>query len=167
MKKAIMALIALGATVVANAAAISWSITSNKTYEGYSVYLTTVNSFKSMDDVTANLLGTSGNTGSLGLATATARNATAAGSALGLDAETGYDFYYVFVNDKKDYWVSSVQSLTTNAETAAAAKSTFSATAANALLGGSSAGNLSVPEPTSGLLLLLGMAGLALKRKVA
>ena len=130
------------------------------------MYLTRINTFAALSDVTGNLLGTSGNTGTTALATSTARNATATGSALGLTGETSYDFYYVFIKGD-DYWVSDKQTVATNAETAGPAAVQLTATASNALLSGAKSGSFAVPEPTSGILLLLGIAGLALKRKRA
>lgn len=166
MNKIIIAIASIAMTCSLHAASVSWSITAKTDYVDYNVYIATANTFASLSDLTKNLLGTSGNTGVLAKATATARNATASGGANGLTGETSYDFYYVFVNGD-DYWVSSKQSVTTGAETASPATVTFSATNTNALLAGDKSGSFAVPEPTSGLLLLLGMAGLALKRKRA
>ena len=167
MKKIMIALIALGMGIAANAASVNWSITTAKANVGYDVYITTTASIASMDDISNNLLGNEGNTGVTALPTATSRNAGASGAIQGLDAETSYEFYYVFVNENKQFWVSDKQTVTTGAETAAAATASLSATNSNALLNSSASGTLSenVPEPTSGLLLLLGVAGLALRRK--
>ena len=167
MKKIMIALIALGMGIAANAASVNWSVTTAKGNAGIDVYLTTTSSIASMDDITSNLFGNSGNQGETALATSTARNATATGAVGGLTENTTYEFFYVFVNEDNQFWVSDKQTVTTAAETAAAATASLSATNSNALLNSTASGTLSenVPEPTSGLLLLLGVAGLALRRK--
>ncbi len=90
----------------------------------------------------------------------------------GGDSEVGADTYFVcFYSDSaKDYmYVSNVAALEGGQIHFGAQNSTSSADAKSASSGFSGAGwySSSVPEPTSGLLMLLGVAGLALRRKRA
>ena len=80
------------------------------------------------------------------------------------DAVVGdsYTFYFV-IEDEKGTFTSS-----TSKSFQAAATQTTTVAFGNMATATQNAGNwAAVPEPTSGLLLLLGMAGLALKRKRA
>ena len=72
----------------------------------------------------------------------------------------------LYVTKDEDYYMGNVGSYTFEADV------TYSESGMASLIGGATSGTTatawqSVPEPTSGLLLLLGMAGLALKRKRA
>ena len=86
---------------------------------------------------------------------------------LGLAGETTYYAYAVIfdtedITDTSNYIVSTVKSVTTLSNDSALNRSiSFGSQAA------ATWNTVAVPEPTSGLLLLLGMAGLALKRKRA
>lgn len=91
------------------------------------------------------------------------------------NAGSSYNLYFAILDGDKIYF-SNEKSVTGNGSAAGASlafgtqnnnTTTFSATAPSGT-GFAGAGHWSsVPEPTSGLLLLLGMAGLALKRKQA
>ena len=70
------------------------------------------------------------------------------------------------VADANNYFVSETKSGSINAAGSNATLA-FGTFASQVAATGSSGGWVAVPEPTSGLLLLLGMAGLALKRKRA
>ena len=165
MKKIMMIIAAFAIAGSLKAASVNWTFSASGTNFGdYAVYLTSVGSgFESVADIEASMIGT----GAKGTTVAGSRTSSATGTITGLTAEKTYDFFYVAVKGD-DYWVSSAQTVTTGAESAGAAASTFSAANGKTLLSGAATGSFSsVPEPTSGLLLLLGMAGLALKRKVA
>ena len=168
MKKIMLALCAAVIATAVNAASVSWAYNATgKTWDGYTVYLTTTaGTFDSVDAIKEKLLSTSNASGAL---IAGSRNSLASGTITGLAETTSYDFFFTVVNEATgDYWVSTAQKVTTNAESAGAATASFSAANGASLLKGTPTGKFSsVPEPTSGLLLLLGMAGLALKRKVA
>ena len=165
MKKIMIAFAIAAVAAISHAAAFNWTVNAGTQYADYKVYLTSsAGTFANIDAITEALVGASGNTGTL---VAGSRSATVSGGVKGIASEGSVDYYYVFVKDN-DYWVSGKQSIVAVAETATPNKNTFSATNANALLSGSATGSFSsAPEPTSGLLLLFGMAGLALKRKVA
>ena len=91
------------------------------------------------------------------------------------DATTAYNFYFAIV-DGDNMYLSNLKSVTTSGSATAPTTTAFgtqnnSTTTFSSVApakGFQGAGHWSaVPEPTSGLLLLLGMAGLALRRKQA
>ena len=174
MKKAIILTLTIGVAIVTQAASFKWSASAGTAYEGYSVYVAKGNSYATLAALQGDLLGSSGNSGTLAKASASARNATASGTIDGLaakasasDANIDYNFYFVFVKDN-NYWVSAQQTASIGTELDAAPTVSLSQSAGTTLLGGAATGSFgAVPEPTSGLLLLLGIAGLALKRKRA
>ena len=80
----------------------------------------------------------------------------------GLTAEVDYNFYYVLTDSNgtlKSAVKSNITALGTGSQTIGFGN--------QATYTGNSGNWQAVPEPTSGLLLLLGVAGLALKRKRA
>ena len=186
MKKMIMALAAVAVAAVANAASVDWATAKNtitmydgSVASGVTAYILNADSsaystlIAALTDgsATAENIATfdayvgSGNTGSgkkAGLATGTASSSDfAAGNTYNLvyvifDKDGAQDYFYTSSVAAGKAWVTAdEQTLATSAEWATdSAAGTWTAVQ-------------SVPEPTSGLLLLLGMAGLALKRKRA
>ena len=89
---------------------------------------------------------------------------------------TQYTMYFAILDGDNVYFSNEKTFTTTASETVANTVSfanqnngttTFSSTAATAGFAGAGHWSQAVPEPTSGLLMLLGLAGLALKRKRA
>ena len=176
MKKLIVLTLAVAAAVVANATSVDWKFSTSSTYKDYNVYIVsaiTEGGFTKLSDITDNLLGTAGNTGTI----TGSRTYGAQGTVRGLTAaeKSDVNFYYVIVNpdDATGYWTmaSSGQAYDTATD---AVGSAIPAADANALLattktawatGGGGGGEGGVPEPTSGLLLLVGGGMLALRRK--
>ena len=172
MKKLIVsAAVALMATF-ANAASANWMIYSDDpAMAGLDVYLVTaVSEFTGVSDITANLLGTAGNSAKMGADAY--GGATAEGTVGGLDESLeGQDatFYYVIVSsDGKGYWASpaSTAEIYTTATSPVGSEVDGTALlATNYTAWKSGGGTTDAPEPTSGLLLLVGGAMLALRRK--
>ena len=183
MKKLMILAVAIAASVVANAAAVSWDsgtialpdstqagkgavsaylfIVDADTYNAYAAY---TDATKLSDDIYATYKG------SMGSADAT-KNSTAKGVANlddGVDRTAGTYYgvvLYTTTQDAKDYWMGNYASATIEASQ--------DVSVGNLALKMGGTGNATawstaaVPEPTSGLLMLLGMAGLALRRRRA
>lgn len=183
MKK-LMVIAALMAAVAANAATFSWQTSAvGKIYEAGSTtaliasgtaYLFDSGKVAQDDVLAAFVAGTALDT--LGYASSGAVSAGAI-SKVTFDVPTGYatgdafNGYFALVVDDSIYIAPTV-----TAETPATGNKamSFNAKTSSQLAAMDSAGGYSaagwytaVPEPTSGLLLILGMAGLALKRKRA
>lgn len=182
MKKLIIGVLVVAAAVAANAATVTWSMTAVKTVDGSAAApLGWVAGFFA-DDLSGSLLAstkTGLESGSInvkdlmGSATYTA-STTALGTTTRVNSagngnyaigESAIGFMILLDSSAADaathYLITGIKS------------ATVAATGANITLGYGVQSNYSwneiapVPEPTSGLLLLLGMAGLALKRKQA
>ncbi len=140
---AAIALVALGS----QAASFKWSAANVMDYAGTSTYSGDVTLYAIIDS-TATVVDTS--TMSSGKIIAN-QNVFASDSLVG---GTTYQFYYTSTDASGNVFTSGTRSVLAQANSTAqvAFGSTGSWTAA-------------VPEPTSGLMLVLGIAGLALKRK--
>ena len=193
MKKLIIAIAAVAAGMCVNAASVAWNITgvtkdSTALTAGHSYVFFAASEAAANTAISAlgNLDGASAFTTAMnGAAWNGTKKATAAGNfsvgtsaalggytlptnaQLGLTGETTYYAYAVIfdtetITDSSSYVVTGVKSVTTAADSSSLSKNIF--------FGSQSAATwntVAVPEPTSGILLLLGMAGLALKRKRA
>lgn len=102
----------------------------------------------------------------------TSANAVA-NETLGLADGTAYTAYLLIfdtaeITDESKYYISNTKAFTTLEGTSSASVGFMSQKNATQAAGGwTSVASSAVPEPTSGLLMLLGVAGLALKRKRA
>ena len=172
------AVVALAA--VSQAASISWKINApgnGTTYKDYRVYICETladGGFKSEAEISGYLLGGSGNTGSI----KNNRGDGSVGSILnGLDNEESGQmqaFNVVIVAaDGSGYWTTTGSAQIYTTETT---HDDYNLADAAPLLSGEKTawstgpvppGPEPVPEPTSAMLLLLGVAGLALRRKQA
>ena len=180
MKKLMILAAALVATAAANAAAVSWNsgtillpsganakatvsaslfIVSESVYNTYAAY---TDATKLSDDIYAAYKDTTPT------ATKTSTTKSLANISYG-DYSAGDSVYavllYTTTENETAYWMGNYGTVTLES-----AQNVSVANLANALGGTGSAtawSSAAVPEPTSGLLLLLGMAGLALKRKRA
>jgi hypothetical protein len=152
MKKMIIMLAVVVAAVAANAASFKWSAGNV-----YSSNLTD----KYSGAVTLYAVGIEG-----AISTATAANGVVAATTFSSDAFTAgqsYDFFFV-IEDGESTFTSVVKNVDAQADATAniafGNMATQTQTAANWT-------TASVPEPTSGLLMLVGLAGLALRRRCA
>lgn len=181
MKKImIIAAVAFTAAVV-RAASIGWSYAGMAGYSGdaYSLFVIGQNNVTDINTVT-DILASGGDVSAYAFASGSvAANGSAikmatAADAPKLDAGSYTSFFVLFdasapTSGSSKYLVVSglaKQNLTVGA-TAASATFAVGSIASQVSGGTWKSYGESVPEPTSGLLLLLGMAGLALKRKVA
>ena len=184
MKKLLMAMSAVAIAFGLNAATVDWkySITNAQGTEGYNsgytVYLVNATAWDAATISAATFSDSSVVLDSTTFGAATGRNAGAktymtVGNAGArsvtvdtLSEGSSLGVYYVILNTNADpnTYTTVSDTLTGRAETGEAVFGTHISMTASAA---SSATWTAVPEPTSGLLMLLGMAGLALRRKRA
>ena len=197
MKKLIIAVFAVCTAVAVQAAAANWKATVSNMYAGNTTDKFTGTAYIFDAGVTSQAAlfaifdaGTAIGTSTAGYVTSAAINngamaqtTFAYGEQSASASDTNdYAFYFVVVNSD-DIYFSNEKSLSANG-TATAKALTFGTQASTSMFSNqaagegfqgaghwsthaSSGGGESVPEPTSGLLMLIGAAALALKRKVA
>lgn len=170
---------------VTHAAAVGWSLAGATNYKGdaYQFFVIGQNGADSIATITA-LLDAGSDTSAYafgsGTINATAGNAlvSAANSGKTLDSGSTYSSFFVVFDSATPtagttkYAVVSEAAGLTQSPSATAAQMTFVAGNQATFLNNASnwksyGASSAVPEPTSGLLMLLGMAGLALRRKRA
>ena len=154
MKKLLILAAAVTVSVVANAASFKWSAANIYASNGTDKYTGTVS------------LYATGIAGALSTVTASSAGAVAT-TTFSNDALVGgnsYDFYFVIQDGSKTFTSAAK---TVAAQATLTASITFGNMASATQNPANWVGSSPVPEPTSGLLLLLGVAGLALKRKRA
>lgn len=193
MKKLIVATMVALSAVALNAASVDWQATKGSLYDGAktpakltsgNAYLMFVTASYTQNDLVAAFVAAKGKAdATLTAMAASGAMATGAGSiSAGNSRPTGtstYDLsadgtaYFVVFNDDKmfvSYTTDALYDSVTGSASATftTALTSLSKTTYDAAAGYSAAGwYAAVPEPTSGLLMLLGMAGLALRRKRA
>jgi len=177
MKKIIVVLGVICAAVLAQAASIDWSLTatkSNKVYGAdgstvfgktsgdvaYLVLESNLANIKSASDVAGLAVGSADSFNSYGgIATRTATSSS-------LSENTKYNFAVVLVQGDQFLVTPTIAGTTSDADTVREAVFTYAdVKASTGGWGKGSGGGEDVPEPTSGLLLLVGGAMLALRRK--
>lgn len=156
MKKLLLLIAAISMAVVANAAATDWLLTcGNLKGKDGNAFAGTFELFASGGDLTADVM----------VFTLTPSQATYNKYAFSTDALTvgsDYTFYYILKDGGNQLTSAS------SSERSALGTGSQTLNFGNQATYTSNASNWqAVPEPTSGILLLLGVAGLALKRKRA
>ena len=193
MKKIMIAIVAVAITAVANAAAFSW--TSSGLASTKNIYASDGSTLLYVADSASmlylfdagvvsqdNLLNGLRNGDSIGSFASVASQSLASNSRVTTQAvsygEGGnfYDFYMAIVSGDEVFvgasvnvgaQASDVANIAINGLATATKKSFADSSDTFAANGAGWYNTAAIPEPTSGLLLLLGMAGLALKRKQA
>ena len=168
MRKLMIIAAAAMAVLSAKAAAVDWKVTGTAATEGYSVYVLTslADSYESISDIAAASVGS-------GTIAKTGRNTYAVGTAKGssVTSTSMANAYFVLVENSSatsyTYYKTDMSALVYDPDNQESSSGTFNANAATMLSSGTSANFAAVPEPTSGLLMLLGVAGLALRRRRA
>jgi hypothetical protein len=192
MKKIMIALAAVAAGVAVHAATVDWQyqVTASATdyhASNYALYLVDATKWDAAkagagitaDTFTDNSIVYAQTTFAAGTGKGTSKtyisniaggstsgaSATALSDSIVADGGT-LNVYYVILDTSKDpneYYASSKTALTGRSATGTAIQTGFGSVANSAVTWTAT----SVPEPTSGLLMLLGIAGLALKRRRA
>ena len=163
MKKIILAVAIVCATVMSQAAAVQWQATAVKSYNGQNLYLLT--EIASTYDSLAKFEASAVDYGTVSRVAATYKVSQRIADNEAITKTS--NFYLAVVDGDTIHYLdvtSSFQPLVfappeSNPGTVSAVFADVIGSATTAKIGAA------VPEPTSGLLLLLGMAGLALKRK--
>ena len=173
--------------LVAQASTVSWSITGVKGPDGNalnsgSVYVFFVEGnakadtsswadIKTKADLTTALGGSTYDYTVASGANGTFTQAASALDDVGVSPSTKYSVYAVIldttsITDDSNFFVTTATAASTTFTAASALNKNYALTA-TASATASNWKSVNVPEPTSGLLMLLGMAGLALRRKRA
>lgn len=190
MKRLITLVTVIVTTACASAATINWQASKGYLYAAGTetkittgdAYLMLVTSSYTQSDLVSAFVAAKGNAAAT-ISAMTASGALATGTGtIGANARISgsstYNFssditaYFVVFNSNNMYVSSEASglydSVSSSSDMSFAAMSTSSKAAAlDATKGYTSAGWYAVPEPTSGLLILVGLAGLALRRRRA
>ena len=177
MKKIMILAAAIAMAAMANAAAVGWTIMGATNYKNsdYSVYVVGQNGVTSVDQITA-LVAAGTDTsayafydGTVSASGVASVAANASGKSITYSG-SGTDSYQAFAvlwnADATSASVTSVATITMDNDSTGKTFG-FGNQATNLANNKFDVSTSDVPEPTSGLLLLLGVAGLALKRKRA
>ena len=180
MKKMMMLAGAVALAACAQAATVSWSCTKVYTGDtenkaaGVAYFLTTsmasVDSWASLKSASEFNTALSGKYSFTPATAGTYTHDAVENATLGLADATDYTAYLLVfdtatITDSSKYYITSTAALTTMGGTSTKALTFGSQKDASQAAAGWT--TVSTPEPTSGLLLLLGLAGVALKRKRA
>lgn len=171
MRKLLTLAVALGAAALTHAASFGWKVNGAADTVNYQVYIvgSIVATWTSVSDL-ATAASTFGTSGTSGTVTQNGPIYGASGTAsIASISKDSANVYFVIVSGDSattyNYVDANVASYVYDGVETPSGKFTISAADLIAGTQGSFAG--SIPEPTSGLLMLVGLAGLALRRKRA
>ena len=173
MKKLMTLAVAIAITTIAGASTVSWKLTTGATYSGMDVYGLSGTTAAAVLAACQSTDASTWTTTFAGVtpASVVGSNARAAASGETAGVASGDNLVLVIVDgsvaDGSQYWV--LNDYTIQAANVFDPPSTGTAAGISlSTLGTAGRGTFTaVPEPTSGLLMLLGMAGLALRRRRA
>ena len=180
MKKLLTLAASLALAATTHAAAVGWTIGGTSAYSGgtYNLFVIGLNGVTGVDQITAMVAAATDvssyafATGSAGAAITVSANVSGKSIAYsGSGTDTYSAFAVLWSDDGKEATYTSTASIQM-ANDSTSKTFLFGSQATNLgnnkfAVGGGSGGGESVPEPTSGLLMLFGAAGLALRRKRA
>ena len=169
MKKLTLMIGAVALAMGVQAATVNWQVIGTAETVNYNVYLLTsiADSYKSVADIESAALA-SGTIAKVGRSYGV--EGTAASEAI--TAASMKNVYWVIVDGSGspttyNYVKTDMSAFVYDPDNQESSPGSFNSISAANMLAGSSGSFGAVPEPTSGLLMLLGMVGLALKRKRA
>ena len=170
MKKLVIIVSVAFAVFASYAAQFQWQFTASKAagtpYDGADVYMILAGDYDSSKTMSlSDIQGAAKSKGNLTVGSMTATTGPITVKDSWVTEGTDYTWYAIVVSDDKYYVSSATTTSTAVSDTGTPTAKTFASKSELA-----TAGNwhtMAVPEPTSALLMLLGMAGLALKRKRA
>ena len=171
MKLILGVALALTASLSVNAMAFVWAADNGTAAEnGYVIYAVlgdTTASWNSLADLQAAAVGGE----AIGTITKIRQDYTAGGTVSNASVDKSHDFYFVIVKADSSQYASSdiytASSFVYNPDGMPPENPPGTASFSIAGLGYTNFGTTPVPEPTSGLLVLVGLAGLMLRRKRA
>ena len=155
MKKIMIMLAVAVLAVAANAASFNWQAANLYGSDGTTKYAGTVNLYAVIDGVDTLVSSATATAGAIKKDATEFNNASLAGG-------TYYDFFISYEDNGKTFTSAMKEDVLAQATATVTVNFGNMATQTQNAANWSSA---AVPEPTSGLLLLLGVAGLALRRK--
>lgn len=165
MKKLMMVIALVASAVSAKAACVDWAVAATASDVNSTVYLlSAVGDFASADDLVAAAISSS-TVASAGRGKYATPKKTANSSSITKDGEY---FYAILAADKSSFSYVTATGLADSVydpDLQESSLGTYDKVNFAAIKNGTTQSFGAVPEPTSGLLLLLGMAGLALRRK--
>lgn len=169
MKKLIVMLGAVAVAIGVQAASVDWRVAGTSSTSGYSVYLLAdlASSYESASALASASVAS-------GTIAKNGRDYYVSGTATSsaITADSMKEAYWVIVASgdsvaSYNYVKADLSAYVYDADNQESSPGMFNSVSAANMLAGTSANFQSVPEPTSGLLMLLGMAGLALRRRRA
>ena len=162
-------MVAALAVASVRAASVNWQVAGTQATEGYTVYVLTA-----LADKYENAAAIAAASVDSGTITKNGRTYSAKGLAsdASVTSESMKNAYYVIVENSSatsyTYYKTDMSAMVFDPDNQESSPGQFnSVSAATILSSGTSANYAAVPEPTSGLLMLLGVAGLALRRRRA